>query len=200
MRADGVRCDDGVIVKSSRVDVVGDLGLRQKAEVAVHLRYGVQGSDEPFATPASNVPCTEAKALVLLWIRIERWCRGGHSTHRRKSTEDAVEKIFQQQLSRLGPSCSLFAQKNEFQMRNPLSLPLSMKEKDSWARKTKPVVRQPRGIGQSVEAAPGATRRAEAGGVVMSVTEGMGSLPQQDTNPSAEAFVPRRLHPTMELL
>ena len=41
-----------------------------------------------------------------------------------------------------------------------------------------------------------------AGGVVVvfSVTEGMGSLPQQDTNPSAEAFVPRRLHPTMELL
>ena len=76
-----------------------------------------------------------------------------------------------------------------------------MKEKDSWARKTKPVVRQPRGIGQSVEAAPGATRRAGAGGVVViSVTEGMGSLPQQDTNPLAEAFVPRRLHPTMELL
>ena len=87
-------------------------------------------------------------------------------------------------------------------MRNPLSLPLSMKEKDSRARKTKPVERQPLGIGQSVEAAPGATRRAGAGGVVVviSVTEGMGSLPQQDTNPSAEAFVPRRLHPTMELL
>ena len=39
-----------------------------------------------------------------------------------------------------------------------------------------------------------------SGVVVISVTEGMGSLPQQDTNPSAEAFVPRRLHPTMELL
>ena len=77
-----------------------------------------------------------------------------------------------------------------------------MKEKDSWARKTKPVVRQPRGIGQSVEAAPGATRRAGTGGVVIVVilvTEGMGSLPQQDTNPSAEAPVPRRHYPTMEL-
>ena len=161
MRADGVRCDDGVVGKTSRVDVVGDLGLRQNAEVDVHLRHGAQGSDEPFTSPATKVPCTEAKALVLLWIRIERWGSGGHSTHRRKSTEGAVEKVFfQQQLSRLGPSCSLFAQKNECQMRNPLSLPLSMKEKDSWTRKTKPVVRQPRGIGQSVDAAPSATRRA----------------------------------------
>ena len=165
MRADGVRCDDGVVGKSSRVDVVGDLGLRQNAKIDVHLRHGAQGSDEPFATPATNVPCTEAKALVLLWIRIGMWCRGGHSTHQRKSTEGAIENFFPQQLSRLDPSCSLFAQKNEFQMRNPLSLPLSMKEKDSWARKTKPEARQPRGIGQSVEAAPVATRRAGAGGV-----------------------------------
>ena len=76
MRADGVRCDDGVVGKTSRVDVVGDLGLRQNAKIDVHLRHGAQGSDEPFATPATNVPCTEAKALVLLWIRIEMWCRG----------------------------------------------------------------------------------------------------------------------------
>ena len=94
MRADGVRCDDGIVGKSSRVDVVGDLGLRQNAKIDVHLRHGAQASDEPFATPASNVPCTEAKALVLLWIRIEMWCRGGHSTHRRKSTEGAVENFF----------------------------------------------------------------------------------------------------------